>query len=109
VTRPALMLADEPFSALDAMTRADLQDHLVDLWSDAGATMVLVTHDIEEAIIMADRVVVMRPFPGRILKQVTVDLPRRRDRNSPDFIELRRYLSDLLAQSMAPERRSAGA
>ncbi len=101
VTKPAVLLLDEPFSALDAMIRADLQDHLVDLWSEAGSTMVLVTHDIEEAIIMADRVVVMRPFPGRILAEVAVDLPRRRERTSSAFAALRKHLSDLLSKSLS--------
>lgn len=101
VTKPSVLLLDEPFSALDAMTRADLQDHLVDLWSEAGSTMLLVTHDIEEAIIMADRIVVMRPFPGRILQEVSVELPRKRDRTSADFAALRKHLSELLALSLS--------
>lgn len=109
VTKPSVLLLDEPFSALDAMTRADLQDHLVDLWNEAGSTMLLVTHDIEEAIIMADRIVVMQPFPGRILQEVSVDLLRRRDRTSPDFAALRKHLSALLALSMSSTKRSASA
>ncbi len=109
VTEPSVLLLDEPFSALDAMTRADLQDHLVDLWSEAGSTMLLVTHDIEEAIIMADRVVVMRPFPGRILEEVKVDLPRKRDRTSPAFAALRKHLSELLALSLSDLKHSVTA
>ncbi|NTF09380.1 ABC transporter ATP-binding protein [Agrobacterium rubi] len=109
VTTPSVLLLDEPFSALDAMTRADLQDHLVDLWSEAGSTMLLVTHDIEEAIIMADRIVVMQPFPGRILEEVSVDLPRKRDRTSPEFAALRKNLSELLALSLSDAKRSASA
>lgn len=109
VTKPSVLLLDEPFSALDAMTRADLQDHLIDLWNEAGSTMLLVTHDIEEAIIMADRIVVMEPFPGRVLQEVSVDLPRRRDRTSPSFAALRRHLSELLALSLATKKRSASA
>lgn len=109
VTTPSVLLLDEPFSALDAMTRADLQDHLVDLWSEAGSTMLLVTHDIEEAIIMADRIVVMQPFPGRIFEEVSVDLPRKRDRTSPEFAALRKHLSELLALSLSDAKRSASA
>jgi sulfonate transport system ATP-binding protein len=109
VTQPSVLLLDEPFSALDAMTRADLQDHLVDLWSESGSTMLLVTHDIEEAIIMADRVVVMRPFPGRILEEVKVDLPRKRDRTSPAFAALRKHLSELLALSLSDLKHSVTA
>ncbi|SCX31501.1 Taurine import ATP-binding protein TauB [Agrobacterium sp. DSM 25558] len=106
VTKAAVLLLDEPSSALDAMTRADLQDHLVDLWSESGSTMLLVTHDIEEAIIMADRIVVMRPFPGRVLQEVAVDLPRKRDRTSPAFAALRKHLSELLAVSLVDPKHS---
>ncbi|TRL42292.1 ABC transporter ATP-binding protein [Rhizobium straminoryzae] len=104
VTMPSVLLLDEPFSALDAMTREDLQSHLVDLWRDFGSTMVLVTHDIEEAIFMADRVVVMRPFPGRILAEVPIDLPRPRDRMSEGFTMMRRHLSERLVQSLGEQR-----
>lgn len=100
VTHPTVLLLDEPFSALDAMTRAGLQDHLSDLWQENGTTMLLVTHDIEEAVVLADRIVVMRPWPGRILEVVHVPLPRRRDRNSNDFGSLKRHLSTLLETSM---------
>src|SRR3984885_5502369 len=63
--RPEVLLLDEPFSALDAFTRTDLQDHLLDLWADAKPTLILVTHDVDEAIVLADRVMVLRPRPGR--------------------------------------------
>ena len=104
VTKPSVLLLDEPFSALDAMTREDLQSHLIDVWQDLSSTLVLVTHDIEEAIFMADRVIVMQPFPGRIFQEVRIDLPRPRNRMSQGFTELRRELSDLLALSLAPEK-----
>ncbi|MCJ8507029.1 ABC transporter ATP-binding protein [Rhizobium lemnae] len=104
VTKPSVLLLDEPFSALDAMTREDLQSHLIDLWQDLGSTLVLVTHDIEEAVFMADRVIVMRPFPGRIFQDVRIDLPRPRNRMNSGFTELRRELSDLLALSLIPEK-----
>ncbi|PYB70275.1 ABC transporter ATP-binding protein [Rhizobium wuzhouense] len=104
VTHPSVLLLDEPFSALDAMTRAGLQDHLSDLWQENGTTMLLVTHDIEEAVVLADRIVVMRPWPGRILDVVDVPLPRRRDRNSSDFGELKRHLSTLLETSMGSQQ-----
>src|SRR5262245_37276687 len=96
VTRPQVLLLDEPFSALDAFTRADLQDHLLDLWADTKPTMVVVTHDVDEAIVLADRVVVMRPHPGRIADEIAVDLPRPRDRQSAayDFVK-RRVLAAL--------------
>src|SRR4029077_15878957 len=66
VPRPEVLLLDEPFSALDAFTRVDLQDHLLALWADGKPTLIHVTHDVDEAIVLADRVVVMRPRPGRI-------------------------------------------
>ncbi|MCM2474959.1 ABC transporter ATP-binding protein [Rhizobium sp. CG5] len=100
VTKPALLLLDEPFSALDALTRADLQDHLVDLWADNGTTMLLVTHDIEEAAVLADRVVVMRPWPGRILDEVRIGVPRKRDRRSRALEDVKRQLGGLLEQSL---------
>jgi sulfonate transport system ATP-binding protein len=100
VTHPSVLLLDEPFSALDAMTRSDLQNHVSDLWLENGTTMLLVTHDIEEAAVLADRIVVMRPWPGRILDIVPVDLPRRRDRNSAEFAALKRRLSGLLERSL---------
>ena len=85
VPRPEVLLLDEPFSALDAFTRTDLQDHLLDLWADAKPTLLLVTHDVDEAIVLADRIMVMRPRPGRIFDEIAVDLPRPRDRQSAAF------------------------
>jgi len=85
VMEPSVLLLDEPFSALDAFTRADLQDHLLALWSETRPTLLLVTHDIEEALVLADRVIVMRPNPGRIAADIRIDLPRPRDRLSPAF------------------------
>jgi sulfonate transport system ATP-binding protein len=78
VARPSVVLLDEPFSALDAFTRADLQAHLLRLRKEMTLTLVVVTHDIDEAIVLADRIVVLRPNPGRIAKIVT----NSRDRNS---------------------------
>ena len=85
VTRPEVLLLDEPFSALDAFTRTDVQDHLLDLWADGKPTLLVVTHDVDEAVVLADRVVVMRPHPGRIEDEIAVDLPRPRDRQSAAF------------------------
>lgn len=86
VGRPKVLLLDEPFSALDALTRSDLQDHLLELWAYDRPTMVLVTHDIEEALFLADRIVVMQPNPGRIRVDVTPSLSRPRDRLDPEFM-----------------------
>src|ERR1700687_5726791 len=82
VPRPEVLLLDEPFSALDAFTRRDLQDHLLDLWADFKPTLVMVTHDVEEAIVLADRIMVMRAHPGRLFEEIASDLPRPRVRQS---------------------------
>jgi NitT/TauT family transport system ATP-binding protein len=88
-----VVLMDEPFGALDAMTRERLQDELLELWSSTGLTIIFVTHAIEEAILLADRVVAMQPGPGRIVSDTRIALPRPRDVSSPEFNELRRKLS----------------
>ena len=80
VARPEVLLLDEPFSALDAFTRFGLQGHLLDIWRAEQPTMLFVTHDIEEALVLSDRVVVMRAKPGRIHAQYRIDLPRPRRR-----------------------------
>jgi sulfonate transport system ATP-binding protein len=99
VTRPEVLLLDEPFSALDAFTRVDLQDHLLDLWADLKPTLVVVTHDVEEAIVLADRVVVMRPRPGRVFAEIVTDLPRPRDRQSAAFDFAKRRVMAALDRS----------
>jgi sulfonate transport system ATP-binding protein len=100
VPRPEVLLLDEPFSALDAFTRTDLQDHLLDLWADAKPTLILVTHDVEEAIVLADRVMVMRPRPGRVFEEIGVDLPRPRDRQSAAFDFAKRRVLTALDRSL---------
>jgi NitT/TauT family transport system ATP-binding protein len=91
-----VVLMDEPFGALDAMTRERLQDELVSIWSRTDLTVLFVTHSIEEAIFLADRVVVMSPGPGRIAHEHLIDLPRPRDIASPEFNEWRRLLASQL-------------
>jgi ABC-type nitrate/sulfonate/bicarbonate transport system ATPase subunit len=94
VTRPAILLLDEPLGALDALTRLRLQDELLQIWERERVTMILVTHDVEEAIYLADKVLVMRP--GRIASEIEVDLPEPRDRASHEFVTLRqRILVDM--------------
>jgi sulfonate transport system ATP-binding protein len=100
VPRPEVLLLDEPFSALDAFTRADLQDHLLDLWADAKPTLVLVTHDVDEAVVLADRVMVMCPRPGRIFDEIGVELPRPRDRQSAAFDFVKRRVLAALDRSL---------
>ena len=96
-----VVLMDEPFGALDAMTRERLQDELLALWASTGLTVVFVTHAIEEAIFLADRVVVMSPSPGRIVRDMRITLARPRDVSSPAFNDLRRELSVLLHSNHA--------
>ena len=91
-----LVLMDEPFGALDAMTRERLQDELLEIWQRTGLTVVFVTHSIEEAIFLAGRVVVMTPGPGRIESDNAPDLPRPRDVASPEFNAIRRVLGTKL-------------
>ena len=88
-----MVLMDEPFGALDAMTRERLQDELLDIWQRTELTVLFVTHSIEEAIFLADRVVVMEPGPGRIASEHRIELPRPRDVSSPEFNAVRRDLS----------------
>jgi sulfonate transport system ATP-binding protein len=100
VPRPEVLLLDEPFSALDAFTRTDLQDHLLDLWADSKPTLIIVTHDVEEAIVLADRIVVMRPHPGRLFAEIVADLPRPRDRQSAAFDFVKRRVLAALDHSL---------
>lgn len=88
-----VVLMDEPFGALDAMTREKLQDELLEIWARTGLTVIFVTHAIEEAILLADRVVAMSPGPGRIVSDTAIALPRPRDVSSEPFNALRRTLS----------------
>ncbi|HEX3723017.1 MAG TPA: ABC transporter ATP-binding protein [Nitrolancea sp.] len=78
LTDQPLMLLDEPFGALDALTRASMQEWLLDLWEGLGRTIVFITHDVEEAVLLSDRVCVMSARPGRIVFERTIDLPRPR-------------------------------
>ena len=100
VPQPEVLLLDEPFSALDAFTRRDLQDHLLDLWADTRPTLVLVTHDVDEAVVLADRVFVMRPRPGRLFEEIRINLARPRDRNSPLFDNFKRRVLTALDRSL---------
>ena len=92
INRPRILLMDEPFSALDVQTRALMENELLELWSTTGASVVFVTHDLEEAIALADRVVVITAGPGTVKGTYRVDLPRPRNiaevRFQPRFVEL---------------------
>ena len=89
VNRPRVLLLDEPFGALDAVTRGRLQNELQRIWEQERITMILVTHDVDEAVYLGDRVVTMAPRPGRIKRIVDVALPRPRERGDARFIRLR--------------------
>ncbi|MCY1346781.1 Aliphatic sulfonates import ATP-binding protein SsuB [compost metagenome] len=92
VASPRILMLDEPFGALDALTRQQMQDELLAIRERAGITSLLVTHDVEEAIVLADRVVVLEPRPGRIKRIVDIDLPYPRLRASFEFHQLREEL-----------------
>ena len=101
VARPKVLLLDEPFSALDAFTRASLHDHLLALWQESRPTVVMVTHDVEEAVTLADRVVIMQPRPGRLFDEIDVSVSRPRDRKGPAFDSAKRRVLTALDQSLA--------
>jgi NitT/TauT family transport system ATP-binding protein len=94
--RPKVLLMDEPFAALDVQTRARMQDFLLDVWRDSGASVLFVTHHIDEAVALADRVVVFTSRPGRIKTIVPIDLPRPRNLFSRECEALRIQLTELL-------------
>ena len=93
-----IMLMDEPFGALDALTRRNLQDELLRIWAELKKTIIFVTHSIEEAIYLADRIVVMTYRPGTVKRDILVDLPRLRDPSAPEFNALKRELGQLVME-----------
>lgn len=100
VTQPSILLLDEPFSALDAFIRMKLQDHLLDIWADDRPTLLLVTHDIEEALVLSDRVIVLRGTPGRIYQEFAIDLPRPRKRTDSHFQQWKERILNSLDLSL---------
>ncbi|GEP45760.1 ABC transporter ATP-binding protein [Brevifollis gellanilyticus] len=96
INHPKILLLDEPLGALDAFTRMRMQDEVLRLWQTRRTTMLFVTHDIDEAIYMSDRIVIMSPRPGRIERIIDVNLPRPRQRSSPEFLKLRGDILELL-------------
>jgi ABC-type nitrate/sulfonate/bicarbonate transport system ATPase subunit len=96
---PSTLLMDEPFGALDSLTRSIMQDFLLEIWEEQRKTVVLVTHDIDEAIYLADKTVVMTAHPGRICEVIDVNLPRPRRydmRSEPSFIALRDHVTQIV-------------
>jgi sulfonate transport system ATP-binding protein len=109
VTNPKVLLLDEPFSALDAFTRASLHEHLLALWEETRPTVLIVTHDVQEAVTLADRAVVMQPKPGRIFDELPLSLARPRDRTGLPFESATRRVLLALDESLRtvpqPHRR----
>jgi ABC-type nitrate/sulfonate/bicarbonate transport system ATPase subunit/flavin-dependent dehydrogenase len=113
INHPKIVLLDEPLGALDAFTRMRMQDEVLRLWEARNTTVLLVTHDIDEAIYMSDRIVILTPRPGRIERNIDITLPRPRDRNSPEFLRLRGAILEHLhfagqsgeTTSLPPSRR----
>ena len=97
---PSVLLMDEPFAALDVQTRTKLQDFLIQIWRDSGASVLFVTHHIDEAMALADRVVVFTARPGTVKSIVPIDMPRPRDPRDPAIHALRDHLIDLLADEV---------
>jgi NitT/TauT family transport system ATP-binding protein len=89
---PAVLLMDEPFAALDALTREEMQRFLVDVWRETKKTVVYVTHNVAEAVYLADRVIVFSPHPGTVKAQVKITLPRPRDTLSVEFLEYQKEI-----------------
>src|SRR6266508_158856 len=96
---PAVLLMDEPFAALDALTRDDMQRLLAEVWRETGKTVVYVTHNVAEAVYLADRVVVMSPHPGTVKTEVPIRLARPRDPLSADFLDYQKQLLRQLGQT----------
>ncbi len=93
---PEVLLLDEPFSALDQLTKYEQQDNLLDVWADRDATVVLVTHDVEEAAYLSDRVVVLGGQPGTVVETIDVDVGRPRERTDAELLAVRTAITDAL-------------
>jgi sulfonate transport system ATP-binding protein len=104
--RPRVLLLDEPLGALDSLTRARLQGDLLRIWEHEGVTMLKVTHDVEEAVFLSDRIVVLGDGPGRVRDVVPITLPRPRERADPAFVALRSNILALLSTLPRPAEAS---
>ena len=96
INEPQVLLLDEPLGALDAFKRIELQQKLTEIWKASGATFVMVTHDVDEAIALSSRIVIMTPRPGKIEQIIDVNLAGERSRNNDDFITLRKHILEAL-------------
>lgn len=104
IGHPGILLLDEPFSALDPFTRATLHDLLLGLWGELRPTVVMVTHDVEEAVFLADRVIVMKPRPGRLSETISIRLSRPREKLSPLFDAAKRRVMQSIDRSLSEDR-----
>jgi ABC-type nitrate/sulfonate/bicarbonate transport system ATPase subunit len=96
VNRPKVLLLDEPLGALDAFTRMNMQDELLRIWQERKTTMIMVTHDVDEALYLSDRVLVMTPRPAKIEKCIDVQIARPRNRSNPEFLRVRSQILRIL-------------
>jgi ABC-type nitrate/sulfonate/bicarbonate transport system ATPase subunit len=108
INDPKILLMDEPFAALDAQTRGRLQQEVARLWTETRKTVFFVTHSVEEAVLLADRVIAMTALPGRVKADVRIALPRPRDPTSPAFNDHRRTLQDFLTEEIDVEPATLG-
>jgi NitT/TauT family transport system ATP-binding protein len=102
---PKLLLFDEPFGALDERTRHRLQEELLTIWQNQKKTILFVTHNIDEAVFLASRILVMRDRPGSIIKEISVNLPRPRDRSSKAFLDLHVSIREILEKILTTESK----
>ncbi len=98
ITRPQIVLMDEPFGSLDSQTRNDLQEFLLMVWGDQRETIVFVTHNVDEAVFLSDRIIILSRRPARILDVVNIEIPRPRDRTGRESNRFRRQILQLLAR-----------
>lgn len=93
-TYPDLLLMDEPYGQMDIKMRYYLEDEVIKLWQEFGSTVLFITHNIEEAVYLADRILILTNKPATIKEEVVIDMPRPRDFTDPKFVEIRRYVTD---------------
>ncbi|HTH95474.1 MAG TPA: ABC transporter ATP-binding protein [Rhodocyclaceae bacterium] len=110
VNQPRILLMDEPFGALDAQTRCKMQSHLLDIWRNIDITVFFITHDLDEAIYLADRILVLKPHPGEVQEIIEVPVPRPRSSeqfSSPEFVATKKRLDDLIHPPVDPNSAEA--
>jgi NitT/TauT family transport system ATP-binding protein len=96
ITEPDVVLMDEPFAALDAQTRNHMQEYLLNIWKKRKDTIIFVTHNVDEAVYLSDRIMVLSKRPARLMDAINVDIKRPRSRVAPDFCRIRKYILDMI-------------